>query len=255
MKKFISILLCFMLITLSAAPCFASDSSNTSGGGALPPTSAELAMAKADYDPSVMERAKEISAADSKNRAATWYSLNMTYYGQELNMSCGPACTRMALKYLTGVNYPESTVRANTLYTSKGTTLGALTNHLKAKTDRYYINHYGSSQGYIMSAILVSIHDYKTPPIIGISEQPGWDFPFDFASPHFVVINKVTSDMSQVSILDPWAGYVNDLANKEYTLSATNLLKSYNSLSPCLGVAFQTSPQELIPASDQTANL
>lgn len=81
--------------------------------GLLEATPEEIAAAEAEYDPTISAAARDSSKASART---TWYGLGMTYYGQETSMSCGPACVRMMLKYLTGTTYSEATIRNNTNY-------------------------------------------------------------------------------------------------------------------------------------------
>lgn len=101
-----------------------------------------IAAAEAEYDPTISAAARDSSKASART---TWYGLGMTYYGQETSMSCGPACVRMMLKYLTGTTYSEATIRNNTNYSdSTGTTLAHQVSYLNSEQSVHrYIKYYG----------------------------------------------------------------------------------------------------------------
>ena len=246
MKKWISVLLCLALFFMCVVPCFAE---NTIGpSGALPPTEEELAEAEATFNPDVLS----LDWTDN-TRAATWYGMTMTYYAQLQSMSCGPACTRMVLKYVTGIGYSEATIRNGMVYSeTSGTTLGALTNYIKDKSDRYYTNYYGTSQAYIMSGMMSSIRNYDSPPSVGLKSSQAYGFPVTGSGGHFIVINGITSDLDTVKVLDPWSGYSGNGYNgslpANYQITANNLMNAYNSLSVRAGVGMQLSQSELIPS-------
>lgn len=248
MKKWLSILLCLMLLFTTSVPCFANNHSVAGPGGALPPTAEELAEAEAAFNPDLLELYPVASS-----RAVTWYGpSNMTYYAQQQSMSCGPACVRMVLKYITGTTYAESTIINGMVFSeTTGTTLGNLTNYLKSHSDRYYTNYYGNNQTYLMSGVSSSIRNFDSPPIIGVVSSTSLGFPVTGSGGHFLVIEQIKSDLSAVMILDPWSGYsgngYNGNLDENYTITANNMMTAYNTPSTRLGIGMQLSETELTP--------
>ena len=81
-------------------------------GGAREATEKDIAESK--YQASHKDK---ISAEKEESSIrASWYQLDnmgsFYYYPQAKNYSCGAACVRMALRYLTGINYSEAAIRA-----------------------------------------------------------------------------------------------------------------------------------------------
>lgn len=231
MKKLMAMLLCVGVIFSSSMTCFASAYENEGistmfPSGLLEATPEEIAAAEAEYDPTISAAARDSSKASDRT---SWYGLGMTYYGQETSMSCGPACVRMMLKYLTGTTYSEATIRNNTKYSdSTGTTLANQVSYLNSEQSVHrYIKYYGSSLSYIMDGYLVAIRDNSAPPICGLREQYAYGFPYNGAGGHSVVIHQVAADQSAVELYDPWAGYVSEPENKSYEVSAQNLYSAY----------------------------
>ena len=234
MKKTVSMMICLLMLLANVLTVFAAETdAYDMPSGAMEATPEELAGAD-PYDPLLAV----VAEGNGIVPQTLWYSLGMQYYSQQTSTSCGPACARMVLKYLTGTTYSEATIRNNTNYSSSnGTTLRSLINYIEdEQSDHNYKVYYGSSLSYIMDGFLVGIRDESAPPICGLREQTAYGFPYNGSGGHFVVIHQVASDQSAVELYDPWAGYVNDYSNKTYEVTAQNLYSAY-CMVVC-GVAF-----------------
>lgn len=166
--------------------------------------------------------------------AAGWYELsNFPYYGQEKNYSCGPACIKMALKYLTGIVYAESTIQVGcgTVIT-EGTYLSDMKAYINGQQNKNnYVAKYGENQTTMTNNLYSGIVSYDAPPVIGIKEvsRDGWRFDIDA---HFVAIYAVKSDRSGMKVADPWAGYVGSgIDDTKYEVSSSNIYTGYSRVS------------------------
>ena len=235
MKKIVSLLLSLAMIIALSSPAFAitSPTQAFTSSGALPATPEEIAEAAATFDPNKFDFLK-----DAPDARTTWYAIGVPYYGQETNMSCGPASARMMLKYITGITYAESTIRNNMSgwSSSSGVTLAKLLNYVHDEQDEYnYTKYYGSSTSYIFDGFIAAIRYSRAAPVCGVREQTSAGFPYNLSG-HFIVISAVAADSSAVTVLDPWAGYMGDSENEVYDLSVTELMTGY--AGSYIGVAF-----------------
>lgn len=164
---------------------------------------------------------------------ATWYSLSMTYYGQETNMSCGPACVRMVLKNLTGTSYSEETIRDNTNYSSTdGTYLSDLVSYLNSEQSKIkYGTHYKKWKSTMKNNLYTSIATNSAPAIVGVRSSASDGFPYSGTGGHFVTVYAITSDKASEMLCDPWAGYVNEDDNRWYEISSDDLYDGYHDIN------------------------
>ncbi len=150
------------------------------------------------------------------------------YYGQETDHSCGPACVRMALKYLTETDYGEAEIYNGCQTTPGGTYLWDMARYINTKQSvNYYVQKYQVSRTEMKNDLSAGINVYNAPPIIGIRELTRNGWPYDLSA-HFVTVYGVGDNQSSFSICDPWAGYVGGSSNRWYRKSADVLYQAYN---------------------------
>ncbi|MBQ1410134.1 MAG: C39 family peptidase [Oscillospiraceae bacterium] len=154
-------------------------------------------------------------------------SRNFYYYGQETGNSCGPACVRMALRNITGINYSEAVVRKGCNMSDTGTAIGNL---------KFYINSMQSYNSYVVRVgmdketmkfnLYSGIVNWDAPPIIGVDEnsKKGWNFNL---GGHYVIAYAVSSDKKYFMISDPWAGYVGQAEKRDLKISVDDLYTGY----------------------------
>lgn len=164
---------------------------------------------------------------------ASWYSLSMTYYGQQTSMSCGPACVRMVLKNLTGTTYTEATIRNNTNYSSTyGTYLSDLVSYLNEKQDENeYGTYYQKSKTTMKKNLYTSIKTNSAPAIIGVRPSASDGFPYSGTGGHFLTVYAITTDKASVMVCDPWAGYIDDDDNRWYEITSNDLYDGYDDIN------------------------
>ena len=163
-----------------------------------------------------------------------WYFLNdigtsFTYYGQEKKYTCGPACVKMALKYLTGITYSELTIE-NACNTSSqtGTLLSNMKTYINSEQNiNTYYNQYLADLTTMKNNLFSGIVTYDAPPIIGVKELGTWGFPYELEK-HFVLVYGVKDDKSEMAIADPWAGFKNEYNHSTYSIFAGNLHLAYS---------------------------
>lgn len=145
-----------------------------------------------------------------------WYSLDMFYYGQKKEPSCGPACVRMVLRYFTGNSYEEETICQNTGYSDlTGTRLGDLVEYINAELDREeYRTYFKETEERMRDSIYNAIKVNARPVIIGVVPGKMEGSPYNGSNGHFLVVYGCKSDKTSVAIMDPWAGYKGD--SEEY---------------------------------------
>lgn len=236
--KTLRVLLVFLLCFTQVTFVFASEDAETislMNGGAREATEEDMssALLEQENDP-ITQWALSGNMPEGR---LTWYGLGVTYYGQETGKSCGPACVKMALKYLTGTTYPEATIRNNTSYNaSSGTNLSNLVNYLNSEQDsRNYVKAYKVSEQSFSNFVYAGIVYASAPSICGLVEKYAYGFPYNSSSGHFVLIHQVAGDKSAVEVFDPWAGYVNEMENKTYELDMANIYSAYSLINCGLG--------------------
>jgi hypothetical protein len=191
-----------------------------------------------DIKNSLLQIPKEDSSSaiyeKEPNERATWYMLsnigsNFTYYGQEQANTCGPACVKMALKYLTGTAYSEATIATGCGTTPTGTPIGNMCTYINSmQTVNAYYFQYSANLTTMQNNLFSGIVTYDAPPIIGVTEKTVYTFPYNSTSGHAVLIYGVKSDKSEMAIADPWAGYLGDYSNAFYSVGAGNLHLAYS---------------------------
>ncbi len=165
----------------------------------------------------------------------TWLSLsnmnNFVYYGQLKSYTCGPACVRMALKYVTGNYYSEATVESGCLTTpTNGTTLPNLVTYLNSQISGNYLAVTSFNQTNLENNLYTGVVTYDRPPIVGVQETQSDGWPYNLPA-HFVVVYGIRSDKAVAKIRDPWAGYQNQAsAYGSYMMTSTKL---YNACTAC----------------------
>jgi len=166
---------------------------------------------------------------------ASWVFLSrlgsFVYYGQEQNMSCGAASVRMALKYITGTEYSESTVRSGCGTGPNGTYLSNMVTYANSmQNSNVYTSQYLANQTTMKNNLYAGITTFDAPPIVGLVESTTYGFPYT-GNGHFVTIYGIKSDKSEMAIADPWAGHVGDSSNMFYSVTASNLHSAYSTLN------------------------
>lgn len=173
---------------------------------------------------------RALSSSVTQGILAYWEPLSpFYYYGQELGMSCGPASVRMALKYLTGTTYSESTIRTGCNFDPvTGTYLSDLVDYTNdEQSDNWYIARYEQTQATMNSNLYDGITYWDAPPIIGVEESINAGWPYDIGG-HFLAVYSVMSDKSAYALCDPWAGYIDDDDNRWYDKSDDDLYSAYD---------------------------
>jgi predicted double-glycine peptidase len=166
----------------------------------------------------------------NSTRAVTWIQLSpFTYYAQQTDYSCGPACIRMALKYINGSTPSEASVRAGCNTTTYGTELYDMVEYIN---DQQNYNDYvrvtgDKNQTKLKNDLYGGIVDYDSPPIVGVWEDPDEGWPYWLQS-HMVTIYGSYTDKSVFRICDPWAGYMVDDDNRWYAESISDLYIAYH---------------------------
>ena len=177
----------------------------------------------------------DVSVKNDNNRA-TWIQLadmsSFVYYAQELNTSCGPACVKMALKYITGTTYSETTIRSGCNSSATGTSLNNMATYINSEQGyNTYETHYCESKTTMKNHLYSGIVACDAPPIMGLQESTSDGWPFNLYS-HFVAIYSIKSDKSEVAIVDPWAGYVSSSSPyKWYDKSTNDVYSAYNAIN------------------------
>ena len=164
---------------------------------------------------------------------ASWYQLDnmgsFYYYPQAKNYSCGAACVRTALRYLTGMNYSEAAIRAGCNTTTNGTFLVDMKRYINSmQSANTYVLKLNASKTTMKIDLFSGIVTWDAPPIIGLEETTSGGWPFNLSA-HFVTIYSVKSDKSEVAIADPWAGYVSSTSSyRWYAMSTDDVYTGYN---------------------------
>jgi hypothetical protein len=152
------------------------------------------------------------------------------YFGQEENYSCGAACIRMALKYLTGATFPELDMRDGCNTTTNGTYTSDMVNYINTmQDDNTYLARFNAVKELMRDNLYAGVVTFDAPPIIGVKESRVAGWPFNLGG-HFLTIYSVEDDKSAFGICDPWAGYIND-TNTAYDKSLDTLFDAYDSVN------------------------
>lgn len=223
----------YTLIRSNSEAMESSGSSNRISGfsGAREATAEQIAESAKQVD-------KNLEISDSvivqkAAAAATWSTLpSFVYYAQEVNYSCGPACVKMALKYLTGSTYAESTIRTGTSTTSSGTYLSDMVTYINTQQSKNtYTSVYGASKSSLQISLYNGIVYWDSPPTVGLRESTSNGWAFNLSS-HFVTVYSVMSDYSNVSLCDPWAGYVSSTSSYKFVNKSTDdVYTGYNAVN------------------------
>ena len=177
------------------------------------------------------EEAEEIDASGKSQ-----YALSMTYRGQETKMSCGPACVRMVLEYLTGNPYQEKEIRNKTNYTIEtGTCLSDLVAYLnEEQSGAEYMEVYQGTKDTMKNCLYNAIAKYGRPVIIGVQPSASAAIPWNGSEGHFLIIDSCNADKSEVTVLDPWGrfmGYRDGEGTHWYTLTMDDLYDGYSAIN------------------------
>lgn len=175
-----------------------------------------------------------IVESDIPNRAS-WMELSTPssfyYYAQEESYSCGPACVKMAIKYITGVAYAESSIRAGCNTDASGTSLSDMCTYINGmqNSNNYIISNY-VNKNTMASNLYSGIVQYDAPPIICIYESQTQGWPFNLGG-HAVTIYAAKSDLSAFMVADPWGGYDNPNSSyKWYSRTVDELYDAYSAI-------------------------
>ena len=200
-------------------------------GGAREATEKDIAESK--YQASHKDK---ISAEKEESSIrASWYQLdNMSsfyYYPQAKNYSCGAACVRTALRYLTGMNYSEAAIRAGCNTTTGGTFLVDMKSYINSmQSANTYVIKRSASKTTMKIDLYSGIVTWDAPPIMRLEEKTSGGWPFNLNT-QFVTIHSVKSDKSEVAIAAPWAGYVSSTSSyKWYDMSTDDVYTAYNAV-------------------------
>lgn len=208
-----------------------SAATSVSGIGALEATDEQMESSALESKPEVEDEALSIASLASAD--ATWCYLDpFTYYAQLYNYSCGAACVRMALKYITGTSYAESTIRSGCSTTSSGTYLSDMKEYINdEQSSNPYVTKYGATKTTMKSNLYSGIVTWDAPPVVGLQESTsnGWAYNL---SAHFVTIYSILSDKSEVALCDPWAGYVSSTSSYKWVDKSTDdLYTAYDAVN------------------------
>lgn len=207
-----------------------SDSVNSGFAGALEAREQDIINSRT-------QESKYINVyAQNDNTRAYWIQLDdmssFVYYAQELNYSCGPACVKMALKYITGTTYSEATIRTGCNTSTSGTAIDNMKTYINSEQGyNTYETHFRESKTTMKNHLYSGIVACDAPPIVGLQESTsdGWFFNI---SAHYVAVYSVKSDKSEVAIADPWAGYVSSSSPyKWYDKSTNDVYSAYNAIN------------------------
>ena len=203
-------------------------------GGAREATEQQVAESLLHTDNRAL--ALELETATTNSTRASWYQLDdmssFVYYAQAVNYSCGPACVRMALRYLTGTQYSESTIRTGCGTTTSGTYLSNMKTYINNEQSvNSYATKFNASKTTMKNNLYSGIVSFDSPPIIGLKESTSAGWAFDLSA-HFVTVYSVKSDKSEVAIADPWAGYVSSTSSyKWYDKSTDDVYTAYSAVN------------------------
>lgn len=173
------------------------------------------------------------SKLSSSFAATSWNQISpmssFYYYGQEESNTCGSACSKMALKFLTGTTYSESTIK-KAINALGGATLSNIATYLnQIQNKNTYIAIYGVSKNIMKNNLYSGVVTYNAPPIIGLQESINKGWPYNLNS-HGVTIYSITSDKSEVAIADPWAGYKGD-STRWFDKSTDDVYTAYSAIN------------------------
>lgn len=254
MKKFISISLCIAMILTTAIiasatyvfePNIDPDENNNivldrnenfvqGNGGALTATPEQMEQwenaEKQVKNPNINSKTVRNNTSSSRGWEYIDPMSDFWYYGQELSMSCGAACVRMALQFLTGTTYAEDTIRTGCGTSTSGTYLSNMVTYINNEPLPYYdyIVRYKQTKATMKANLYDGVTLYNNPPIIGVHESTADGWPYTLSSGHFVIIYGAYSDESSFYIADPWAGYKNENNNRWYSISSDDLYTGYS---------------------------
>ncbi len=186
---------------------------------------------------------EEARMSSSTNGTRGWiYVIGPNYYyPQETSYSCGPACLRMMLKRITGVNYSEQTIRS-ACYTSSwyGTYLSYMISYANdmlaaySEDEYFYLASYQATKTTMQNQLYAGIVQNGMPPIIGIDESANSAWPYPEMVGHYVLVDGVTENKSSFRIWEPWAGYIQDSGwqNKtNFIVSCDDLYDVYHAIN------------------------
>ncbi len=157
---------------------------------------------------------------------------NMTYYGQTLPYTCGPACVRMTLKYLTGTVYTEDEIADDCQTDPSGTYLAYMINYMNAhQSVNTYLSVYQANQSTMKNSIYAGVATKSVPVIIGVNEYVSSYFPYNGNVGHYIVIYGIKDDKSEMVVADPWAGYNGQPGNAFYVVPDSDMYSAYSSLN------------------------
>ncbi len=239
MKKFLSALICVSLLSSVApvalavsdhpVPIDGSDSENIpmtidatySGSGLLEATEEDMAYW-------ALHQKESRPSDDISPLASSWMPLDpFTYYKQNTNNTCTIACTRMALKYVTGSAPSETTIKA---VTGAPCSIASAVDYFNDYTSKYqYAAKYNATKRSMKNDLYNCISD-GAPPILGIhmTTTDGWPYNLDC---HAVAAYSVRSDKSEFALCDPWAGYKGQKEWQWYDKSADDLYAAYDAVN------------------------
>lgn len=187
----------------------------------------------------IIKNRKLLNQSSTQSNGEWWIqTLYVPYYAQENFTTCGAACARMVVKYLSGVEYTESSI-VSEIVNAGGAPVGGGGLYLKGVMDYVnskqsvwpYLDNYDKDFTAFTNRLYGTVVDMKCPVIVGVLESasPEWKFCYDqYLGRHFVVINQFRTDKAYVHVMDPYAMFVGRPEYREYTISMQAVYEGYS---------------------------
>ena len=199
-------------------------------GGAKP--TEEDILDSLNQAPKSLPTEPEEANKETINRT-TWIDLdnisNFNYYAQLKNYTCGPACIRMAMRYIYSwftESYLEEQCQTDP---QTGTTITNMKNFMNGYFGyNMYSSVFNANSTTLKNNLYTAVDTYSQPPIVGVQESIDDGWPFDLNA-HFVIVYSVKDDKEAVKLADPWAGhYSNTSPYKQYMMFTDDIYDAYD---------------------------
>lgn len=147
------------------------------------------------------------SQTDTKASTATKISIpgTFTMYQQAENNYCVPACVKSVLQYANRSSASQASIASDLGTTSGGTTATQIAPYLNQKQSFYYARISNPSQSTMCDKLYATITGPKKPCLMGIINTSGSNWHYA-TNGHFLVVNAIYSDKSQIQFADPLGG-------------------------------------------------
>lgn len=164
----------------------------------------------------------------------TWIDLDniseFNYYSQLKTYTCGPACLRMAIRYL--YSWLTESYIAEQCQTDPqtGTTLANMKNFINGYFGyNMYYSVYNADSTTLKNNLYSGVVTYMQPPIVGLEESTNDGWPFNLDA-HYIIVYSVRDDKEAVKLADPWAGFSSSFSPyKQYMMSTDAVFAGYDS--------------------------